>query len=499
MSHAPKLLALEAYAAGLLSAAGVARLERHLSGCARCNEALAHVRSYALLREEAERSDVPLLDWERLEAALDGPAHDASANDVQMGASVPRAQQPARRRSGKLIALAWPVLAVAATLVFAWIGMSGQPAPEASAPAHTQPAATPTTSAETLTAQITLLAGNVTLEQDGVARPLTLSSEVHEGARLVTAPGAALHVTWSSGTGFALGEASGLRLAKLRRDEVELQLEHGRVANQVHTLAVGQRYAVHSGELSAHVRGTRFTVEHQPARAASPMGERVSVQEGRVEVQRAGQVLALLIPGQSYENPKRDKPAVVTEQTVHGVVDLHADWGTLQLGALSDLHAWIVDGERIAPQAGLSMRLPLGGTQLTFEDARGQIRSVALDLRERITRLEPGALAKLVAPKEARSGYLEPEQISQVIKAGVEPLRRCYERGLRVMPTLAGKLVLSMRVGGDGRVVRAEPKGSELPVEVSRCISLEAGRMVFPKPEGGGAVSFEVPLNLRSH
>jgi ferric-dicitrate binding protein FerR (iron transport regulator) len=495
MSHAPKLLALEAYASGLLSTAGAARVERHLGACARCNQALAEVRSYALLREDAERSDVPLLDWNRFEAALDASPSQAAA---QAGAAL--RTQPVPRRSGKLIALAWPVLAIAATLVFAWIGMSGQPVPEASAPARTLPAAAPAMLGDALIAQVTLLAGSVTLEQDGVTRPLTLSSEVREGAHLITGPGAALHVTWSSGTGVALGESSSLRLAKLRRDEVELDLEQGSVVNQVHILAAGQRYAVRSGELSAHVRGTRFTVERQAASASPALqGDRVAVQEGRVEVQRAGQVLALLTPGQSYEHPKRDKPAPVVQQSVHGAVALHADWGTLQLPALGDLHAWIIDGQPIAPHGGLSLRLPLGSTQLTFEDARGQIRSVAIDLRERITTLEPVALAKLVAPKEARSGHLEPEQISRVIKAGVEPLRRCYERGLRVLPSLAGKLVLSVRVGADGRVTRAEPKGSELPLEVSRCISQEAGRMVFPKPEGGGAVSFEVPLNLKSH
>lgn len=486
MTHAPKLLALEAYAAGLLSAQGVGRLERHLSGCERCNEALAQVRSYALLREDAQRSDAPLLDWERLEAALDAPASSADSPAARPAA--------APGRSGKLIALAWPVLAVAATLLFAWIGMTGQPAPEANLPAQTAPASPAgLPEVETLTAQVTLLAGSVTLEQDGVARPLTLNSEVREGARLVTAPGATVHVTWSAGTGFALGAGSSLHIDKLRRDEVELDLAQGSVANQVHKLTADQRYAVRSGELSAHVRGTRFVVE----RGA---GERVSVQEGRVEVQRAGQVLALLSAGESYEQPKTAKPAALPERAVHGVVDLHADWGTLQLPALADLHAWIVDGESIPPQGGLSMRLPLGSTQLMFEDARGQIRSVTVDLRERVTALEPAALAKLVAPKEVRTGYLEPEQISGVIKAGLEPLRRCYERGLRVVPTLAGKLVLSMRVGPDGRVTRAEPKGnSDLPVEVSRCLSQEAGRLTFPKPEGGGGLSFDVPLNLKSH
>ena len=76
------------------------------------------------------------------------------------------------------------------------------------------------------------------------------------------------------------------------------------------------------------------------------------------------------------------------------------------------------------------------------------------ELRERVTALEPAALAKLVAPKEVRTGYLEPEQISGVIKAGLEPLRRCYERGLRVVPTLAGKLVLVKRLVREGMVRR---------------------------------------------
>lgn len=504
MSHAPKLRALEAYAVELLSTPGRARLERHLGSCPRCREALDAVRSYALLREEATSGEVPLLGWERLEAALEASEREPALANPSASPNIDllRPQRDAGKPGmGKVIAMAWPLLAVAATLAIVWLGVSGNPPPQvARTPTQVSVPNTAPTPAF-LVGHVSLLAGAVTLEVDGAQLPLRLGSEVREGARLITSPGASVHIVVREGTGFALSADTNLRVAELRANGVQLELAGGSVASQVHKLAADERYEVHTRELSARVRGTRFEVQQQAG------AQRVFVSEGKVEVARGDQVLALLTPGQSYESGSPGKVGdAVTGRKVHGTGGFSGgaldagSWGTLELPALGELHAWIVAGERVAPQGGLSMRLPRGPTELTFEDARGQIRSVSVDLREAVTTLDPSALAKLVAPKEVRTGHLEPEQIRQVIKAAVDPLRRCYERGLRVVPTLAGKLTLSVRVAADGHVTRAEPKGdSALPVEVSRCISQEASRLLFPKPEGGAGLSFDVPLNLKTH
>jgi len=56
-----------------------------------------------------------------------------------------------------------------------------------------------------------------------------------------------------------------------------------------------------------------------------------------------------------------------------------------------------------------------------------------------------------------------------------------------------------MRVSAEGRVARAElASRTKLPADLARCIEMEVQRLIFPKPEGGGPLSFEVPLNLKS-
>jgi hypothetical protein len=513
MSHAPKQRALEAYVADQLSPRGQLRLERHLATCDNCRETLVQVRAYGRLRLEARDQEVPELDWERMQAALEAEALFGSRAEPRASTPTPAADtvrlvQPGAQRAqprprGKWIALTWPLLAVAATLAIAWIGLhGGQGVEDARAPGA---AAKLAQTSAPRAGRVSLIAGEAWLEQAGSRTPLTLASEVPEGARLITGADALVHVLLADGTGFALGADGSLRLGELTPAGIRLDLERGSLSNQVRKLEAQQHYVVTLGALSARVRGTRFVVEGNAQGAPTSGPARVFVHEGRVEVARDGAIVALLGPGQGFESPTPSTPTPPAPERVIQGIDtslsaLTDAWGTLTLPGMDALHAWIVAGERVAPEGGLRMRLPRGPTQLTFEDARGQVRSVTVELQERETVLEPALLAKLVAAREVRAGRLAPEQITQVFRAGLDPLRRCYERGLRVRPTLAGKFTLRMRVGADGRVQRAEPQDSgELPAEIARCISQEALRLVFPKPEGNGPVSFEVPLNLKSH
>ncbi|HEX6242635.1 MAG TPA: FecR domain-containing protein, partial [Polyangiales bacterium] len=431
MSHAPKQRALEAYAAELLSPAATLRLERHLAGCDGCSQTLLQVRAYAQLRDEAMVSQPAQLTWERLEAALDAavPPNAAAAEGSRhagdggaaAGPATPRRAAARPATPGKWIALAWPVLAVAATLVIGWIGLSGAPAPQPQSVAPTAAVSAPAVAAGV--GRVTLVAGEVWLEREGARTPLALASEVPEGARVITGAGGVVHVVLGEGTGFALAPEGSVQLASFRAGSVDLTLERGSLANQVQKLTPDQHYEIGFGALSARVRGTRFVVEQQSQGTA--FEARVSVHEGRVEVAQGDRVLALLEPGEAYASPPAQAPAApASERAIHAVQapsqQLFEAWATLALPPMAELRAWIIDGERIAPQGGLRMRLPGGRAELAFEDARGQLRTLVLDLRERDTQLSSAALAKLVAPKEARAGVLEPEQITQVIRAGVE-------------------------------------------------------------------------------
>jgi hypothetical protein len=86
--------------------------------------------------------------------------------------------------------------------------------------------------------------------------------------------------------------------------------------------------------------------------------------------------------------------------------------------------------------------------------------------------------------------------IREVVTPRVEQLKRCYERSLRrTHPELAGSYVLRVIVGADGHVrrVRVVTDG-EMPPPFVTCLQLEAQAWVFPRPEGDGAVTFDLPL-----
>ncbi len=477
MTHAPKLFALEAYAQRLLSPRATAQLERHLAGCSICREALAAVRAYAELRAEAQTEVPAELSWERLEAAL------AAAPTRSAGTSP-------RRNVGKLIALSWPLLAVAATLAIAWFGKSGGDGVEPSRPHASAPAPAP--EAQKVLGWVSLLAGSATLEHDGVQGELRLDSPIREGDVLRTGPKASLHVALSSETGFAVAADSELRVARLRAGETELALARGRVANRVQKLNERERYRVAVADLTASVRGTRFWV----ALGDEPS---VFVEEGRVDVSRGDTLLSSLTAGQGFPAALFAAPGAGARASVHLMPRAGPESFALVLPALPAVRAWQIEDAPVSAAGTLAMRLPPGPSELEFEDVRGQIRSVRVDLNAPLVALTPADLSELIAPKAMPVGYLSPEQISAVVRGAIEPLRRCYERNLRVAPQLESKFALRMRVSAEGRVVRSEVDGNaKLPLDLERCIELEAHKLVFPKPEGGGPVAFEVPLNLKS-
>jgi hypothetical protein len=488
---------------------------------------------------------VPELSWERLERALDvearGPAREqntdpaaagqesaerepASAEPPAPGAwSAPRPAHGAR--SGRWIALAWPIAALAATFVIGFMGLRSQPEPQppsARAPSLSAPV-------ERLArGWITLVAGRAELASAPNPRmPAKPGAEVSEQARLFVGADSELQLVFETGTGVALEGDTELAVARQRERAIELELVHGSLFQQVHKLRDGERYEVRFGPYVARVRGTRFRVEHG-ARSA------VSVFEGRVTVHEGARLVADLSAGQRWssrdENDAERDAAARADRTVHALLAREParfdgasepptatqgpgsassqTWPTLSLLAPPNVAAWRVDGSLVPARGGLSMRVPPGDLVLPFVDLRGQERSLTLRVAAEGAELGETAIQSLIAALNEPQGYLAPEQIEPVVRGGLDALRRCYERGLRGDSALGGKLVLSIRVAPDGHVVRARtrvmPARSDsggdapaLPLEFESCIQATARGWRFPRPTGG-AVVFELPLNLKS-
>jgi TolA-binding protein/anti-sigma factor RsiW len=84
-----------------------------------------------------------------------------------------------------------------------------------------------------------------------------------------------------------------LRLIEASEAATRLRLERGLVACSVERRAGDRRFAIDAGEFAVRVRGTRFAVEID-----GDSGLAVSVAEGTVEVDRAGERLGLVEGGQ---------------------------------------------------------------------------------------------------------------------------------------------------------------------------------------------------------
>ncbi len=93
-------------------------------------------------------------------------------------------------------------------------------------------------------------------------------------------------------------------------------------------------------------------------------------------------------------------------------------------------------------------------------------------------------------------GSLDKKDISETIRGHMTQLRYCYEKQLKRSPTLAGKVVVRFSIAPNGKVTSARAVTSLHPT-VDHCVVATVGRMVFPKPKGGGMVTVSYPLVFR--
>jgi len=87
-------------------------------------------------------------------------------------------------------------------------------------------------------------------------------------------------------------------------------------------------------------------------------------------------------------------------------------------------------------------------------------------------------------------------QLQSALGAKGGQARGCYERALRINPTLEGRLMLSARVGAQGQMCSANVTQNSLgDPGVASCITQMFRSGKFPAP-AGGCVDVNVPLNF---
>lgn len=98
---------------------------------------------------------------------------------------------------------------------------------------------------------------------------------------------------------------------------------------------------------------------------------------------------------------------------------------------------------------------------------------------------------------EVRGG-LEKSEVEAVIRQNLAQIRNCYNRGLRLNPTLAGKVKASFRISASGSVDTSRIGESTLASsDVEDCIKGRIMSWNFPQPRGGSTVDVSYPFLLR--
>jgi ferric-dicitrate binding protein FerR (iron transport regulator) len=457
--------ALAAYAAGRLSPEGRRRVEDRAREVPEVGAALARARALGELRREADRTAREAVEGARLETL-----------ELPLRREVARldAQRRSRRLVGGL------VLGLAAAAAFALLVLQG-PAPEPLAVREPEPEPIVLPIPE-LAAEVTGLAGEVLVE--GRDEPLSLGDPLREGD--VVRVAGVLHGRLDEGTGVVVepgpSAIARLRFDHLREDGIELALVEGRVASEVRT---GTPYSVVAGDFRIEVRGTRFSVDRDGDVVA------VRLDEGRVAISRDGVVVAELeAPAEWRSSDALDPPGAVARPRALALDALRWPVFRLPTGRFVEVE---IDGTVVSAAEGVALRVPRGDHDVVAVDAEGRVHRGLVSVDEGFVLDERALVAERVAP---RRGYLPPEVIRSVVAPRTDALKRCYERTLRrTSQDLAGSYVLRVQVGADGNVrrVRIVTDGESPPPFVT-CLQLEAQSWSFPKPEGDGPVTFDLPL-----
>lgn len=480
--HAPKIAALRAEAAGLLSGEGRARLLRHVATCEVCAEHLQGARRFHALVSRA--TGVPSYDGDR---------------SVQRAVMRNRlAQRRARIQWGGVLVAAGVLLAVLLATRHNE-GLAARTRPPSVAPQ--KPAVVPAPESTVLAVAVTALRGEVfVIEPAQPERVLAMEDRVTEHSVLRAGARAAADLALGGEAAVHLAADSELALDAVRSDHIALRLMRGELSNTVHKRTAQQSYEVIASGHRVLVRGTLFAV-----RAGGDSGVAVQCDEGAVEVIAPDGTSTLLkAPASWHErvggNAAATAPAKLEITTPYAMTG----GAVLTLPVAPGITGWEVGG--VAQPAGdqLRMRVPPGALDLVALLGGGRREVVHVQVDGIGAQVDPKDLAFLKAPEPpaAVPALAEATDIdaSKVILEGRPALQRCYERSLKTESSGSQALRLSISIDPRGRVRKVEPAsqkpGETLPPELAACIRLAVMGWHFPAP-GGDGLQLEAPLRFQ--
>lgn len=82
------------------------------------------------------------------------------------------------------------------------------------------------------------------------------------------------------------------------------------------------------------------------------------------------------------------------------------------------------------------------------------------------------------------TGQLDQAQITSVVKRNASAIQNCFERVLKQNPSAGGKLVITVTIGGAGRVTGVRTQ-TDIGGGFSQCVETAVNSWRFPRPQGG--------------
>ncbi len=100
-------------------------------------------------------------------------------------------------------------------------------------------------------------------------------------------------------------------------------------------------------------------------------------------------------------------------------------------------------------------------------------------------------------PNPNIEGTIAPEAIRRVVLRNLGQVNRCYEQGLSINPSAAGRVAIRFVIAGGGEVLMTGVANDSLGIaSVSSCIASAVRRWTFPVPADSGPITVTYPFNL---
>lgn len=95
-------------------------------------------------------------------------------------------------------------------------------------------------------------------------------------------------------------------------------------------------------------------------------------------------------------------------------------------------------------------------------------------------------------------GGLDLDLVSDVIRRNMGQIRFCYEQGLQLDPSIAGRVGVRFTIGGNGQVKVADVENTTLnSQQIEQCILMRLKSWKFPLPDGGVDVKVSYPFSFK--